>query len=134
MLGRSAQRQLEDDGDDWFGNRGGGKESKAAASRTNGKPAKKLMFGQSIKSGLLDRIGDTVIDVEPPKRGRSDREESRRQREKRPRSDKPSSSRNKQSDTYDTFSNSRSSRRYEGSYRERDYDRRGPRYSGGYSR
>lgn len=134
MLGKSAQRQLEDDGDDWFGNRGGGKESKAAASRTNGKPAKKLMFGQSIKSGLLDRIGDTAIDVEPPKRGRSDREESRRQREKRPRSDKPSSSRNKQSDSYDTFSNSRSSRRYEGSYRERDYDRRGPRYSGGYSR
>ncbi|KAK0190952.1 hypothetical protein F5146DRAFT_1046399 [Armillaria mellea] len=134
MLGRSAQRQLEDDGDDWFRNRGGGKESKVAAPRTNGKPAKKLVFGQSIKSGLLDRIGDTAIDEEPPKRGRSDREESRRQREKRPRSDKPSSSRNKQSEPYNTFSNSRSSRRYEGSYREGDLDRRGPRYSGGYSR
>ncbi|KAK0486956.1 hypothetical protein EDD18DRAFT_1192592 [Armillaria luteobubalina] len=134
MLGRSAQRQLEDDDDDWFRNRGGGKESKAAASHTNGKPAKKLMFGQSIKSGLLDRIGDTAIDEERPKRGRSEREESRRHREKRPPSDKPSSSRNKPSDPYDTFSNSRSSRRYEGSYKERDYNRRGPRYSGGYSR
>ncbi|KAK0491018.1 hypothetical protein IW261DRAFT_1435232 [Armillaria novae-zelandiae] len=133
MLGRSARRQLEDDDDDWFRKRRGGKESKAAASRTNGKSAKKLTFGQSVKSGLLDRIGDTAIDEEPPKRGRSDREESRRQREQRPPSDKPSS-RNKQSDPYDTFSNSRSSRRYEGSYRERDYDRRRPRYSGGYSR
>ncbi|KAK0230783.1 hypothetical protein IW262DRAFT_1340380 [Armillaria fumosa] len=133
MLGRSAQRQLEDDDDDWFRNRGGGKESKATASRTSSKPTKKLTFGQSIKSGLLDRIGDTAIDEEQYKRGRSEREESRRHREKRPPSDKPSS-RSKQSDPYDTFSNSRSSRRYEGSYRERDYNRRGPRYSGGYSR
>ncbi|KAK0206546.1 hypothetical protein DFS33DRAFT_1255994 [Desarmillaria ectypa] len=137
MLGRSAQRQLEDEGDDWFGNRGGRKESKAAASRANGKHAKKLMFSQSIKLGLLDRIGDAAIDVEPPKRGKSNREESRRHSERRSHSDKPSSSWNRQSDPYDTFSNARSSRgsgRYQDSYKQRDYDRHGPKYSGGYAR
>ncbi|KAK0468352.1 uncharacterized protein EV420DRAFT_460559 [Desarmillaria tabescens] len=137
MLERSAQRQLEDDGDDWFGNRGGGKESKTATSRASGRPAKKLMFSQSIKSGLLNHIGDTAIDVGPSKRGKSDREESRRQREKRSHSDKSSSSRNRQSDPYDTFSNARSSRlsgRHQDSYRPREYDRRRPRYSGGYGR
>ncbi|KAG7449223.1 uncharacterized protein BT62DRAFT_929198 [Guyanagaster necrorhizus] len=136
ILERSAQQQLENDGDDWFRNRGGGKESKAAKSRANCKPAKKLMFSQSIKSGLLDRMGDTAIDVEPSKRGKSEKEESRRQREKRSHSDKPSSSRSRQSNPYDTFSNARpvrgSSRYYE--YRHRDYDRRGPRYNGGYTR